>query len=519
MKRALPLVFLACSSQPPAPPPPPPPMVEHPAVLTQHNDNLRTGANLRETALSPSTVTKDRFGVLFERSVQGYVYAQPLFVPDLTIGGKAHDVVFVCTEHDDVYAFDADDALAGDPLWHVNLGTPVTSQHLDVYQGTPYRDIIPEVGITSTPVIDLASGTMWVYAQTEDNGVFDNQLYALDIATGAKKNSRQIVVGQIEQKFLLQRPGMALAGNILWIAGGGHGDFGNYHGWIQAFDKTTLELKGTYLTTPNGDFGGIWQSGNGPAIDDEGAVYFETGNGEFDETTNPPNIGNSFGKVRLDTNGLALVDFFTPFNHAQLDAEDGDLGSSGPVLLPNTHLVVGGGKQGKLYLLDRGNLGHVHAVDDDQAVQSFQATFGAQSKHIHAGPVYWEGPTGARVYVLSESDSIRAYRFDGKQFETTAFTQTVVTMPPGTPGGAISLSANGSKDGILWALTQADENQWGFVTGKGALHAFDAENLDRELYASTEPFDYVKFSMPTIAAGKVFVGTASNKILVFGLLH
>ncbi len=537
---AFPFLAFACLSQSAAPDAAVPNDADPPPVLTQHNDNSRTGANLRETVLSTGTVSQQTFGLAFSRDVQGFVYAQPLFVPKLDIGGKTRDVVFVATQHDDLYAFDAGDPSASDPLWHDNFGPPVTSEHLDVYQGTPYRDIIPEVGITSTPVIDLVSKTIYVYSQTEENGVFGNQLHAIDITTGKERagSPRQVVVSAkgnapeakngvvtTEQKFLLQRPGMALDKDVLWIAGGGHGDFGAYHGWVNAYDKTTLELRGTYLTTPDGWAGGIWQSGNGIAIDEDGAGYFETGNGTFDETTDPPNIGNSFGKVTLGATDLRLQDWFTPFNHAQLDVEDGDLGSSGPLLIPGTKLVVGGGKEGKLYLLDRNAMGHIRQNDDSQVVQSFQATFGSLQKHIHAGPVYWDGPSGPRVYILSESDAIRAYRFKGKSFETSAMSVSKVTMPPGTPGGAMSLSANGNQAGILWALTQADDNQGGYVTGHAALHAFDAEDLSRELYSSLSDisadyvafFKYTKFSCPTIAAGKVFVGTASNKLLVFGL--
>jgi hypothetical protein len=529
-----PLLGFACLSQAPAPlPSPSPAAVAGVPVVTQHNDNARTGANLRETILAPSTVSQKTFGRLFSRQVQGYVYAQPLYVPQLEIGGRVRNVVFVATEHDDLYAFDADDPLSTEPLWHDNFGTPVVSEHLDVYQGTPYRDIIPEVGITSTPVIDLQAGTLYVYAQTEDAGAFGNDLHAIDILTGKERagSPKRVVVSgpgsapeaengviTTEQKFLLQRPGLAIDRGTLWVAGGGHGDFGAYHGWVQAYDAATLELRGTYMTTPDGWAGGIWQSGNGISIDEAGDAYFQTGNGTFDPNSNPPNVANAFVRLTLGKT-LDLADWFAPFNQAALNEEDGDLGSSGPVLIPGTTLVVGGGKEGKLYLMDRSSLGHYRTTDDGQVLQSFQATFGSANKHIHAGPIWWDGTSGLRIYILSESDSIRSYRFDGKRFETSPWSVSDLVMPPGTPGGAMSLSANGKESGILWALTQSDSNASGYVTGHGALHALDAEDLRRELYSSigTEMFDYVKFSVPTVAGGKVFVGTASNELLVFGV--
>lgn len=530
----LPLSVIACLSQSTKPDPPPndplqPGMTTF--VTTQHNDNARTGANLRESILTPASFAKKKFRRLFARSIRGYVYAQPLYVPGLTVGGKTRNVVFVATEHNELYAFDADDPSAGDPLWHDNFGPPVISEHLDKYQGTPYRDIIPEVGITSTPVIDLATGTLYVYAQTEENDVFTNDLYAIDILTGAQKMKKRVVVSAkgsapeqvggivtTEQKFLLQRPGLGIDRGILWITGGGHGDFGAYHGWVLAIDEATLETKGTYLTTPDGWAGGIWQSGNGPSIDEEGALYFQTGNGTF--APEPANISNAFGKVALRKD-VELVDWFSPFNQDDLNMEDGDLGSSGPLLIPGTKLLVGGGKEGKLYLIDRNNFGHFRSTDDNQILQSFQSTYGNANKHIHAGPVWWDSQEkGPRIYILSESDAIRSYLFDRstQRFVTSPLAVSDLVMPPGTPGGAMSLSANGSTGGVLWALTQSDNNASGYITGHGALHALDAETL-HDLYSSIDEvrFDYVKFSCPTIAGGKAFVGTASNELLVFGL--
>lgn len=507
-------------------------------VLTHHNDNTRTGTNLRERVLSPKTVSKSTFGLRFSRAVEGYIYGQPLFVPKLAIGGKTRDVVFVATEHDDAYAFDAEDASVGEPLWHVSFGPSIPSTDFDADQGTPYRDIIPELGVTSTPVIDLARSTIYFFAQSKENGAYFNRLHALDLATGAERANSPVVIsvsapgtGQasdggvvtIPPKFILQRPALAVDRDVLWIVGGGHGDFGPYHGWVMAFDQASLAPLGTMMTTPDGWAGGIWMAGNGPAIDENGDVYVESGNGTWDATTSPPNLPEAFLRVRLErgaSSRLSLVDWFSPFDHQKLDDDDLDLGSTGPILIPGTKLVVGGGKAGKLYVLDRDKMGHVGVSDDSQIVQSFDAV----TNELFAGPVYWAGPSGKRMYVLASMNPIRAFRFLGDRFETTPIQTSTWVPPEGVPGGAMSLSANGDAPGtgILWALTQADPNMDGYITGNAALHAFDADDLGRELFSSQdEPANevgkYAKFTVPTVAGGRVFVPTAAGALRVYGL--
>jgi len=314
---------------------------------------------------------------------------------------------------------------------------------------------------------------------------------------------------RIPQKWTLQRPGLAVDRGVLWIAGGGHCDIGPYHGWILALDASTLELRGRYFTTPNGTLGGIWQSGNGIAIDEDGAAYFETGNGTFDDTTDPPNIADSFGKVVLVGGALSLVDWFTPHNQAQLDLVDADLGSSGPLLIPNTKLIVGGGKEGKLYVMNRTAMGHIRADDDGQIVQSF-ATGGG----IFAAPIFWN----SRLYTTAGGDPIHAFRFLGDRFEEKPFmSSTVVARGPSV--GAVTISSNGATGGILWALTRADGSN--ADDGPGALYALDADTLE-ELWSSLDDKandvgSQSKFVTPTVAGGKVFVPTADGRLLVYGL--
>jgi hypothetical protein len=511
-----------------------------PAVLTQHYDNARTGANLDETVLSPTTVSKSTFGLLFARKVQGQIYTQPLFVPKLDIPNKGmRDVVFVATEHNDVYAFDADDPMATEPLWHVNLGPSVPSDDLTLDDTTIYRNIYPELGISSTPAIDRTRGTIYLCGMAKENGERINRVHALNIADGSERPGSPVTLTitakgtgagsvngtiTISQHHILQRPGLAIANDILWIAGGGHGDFTTpFHGWVNAYDATTLQLRGSYITTPDGQWGGIWMGSNGIAIDEDGYGYFETGDGSFDDTKDPPTIGDSFGKVGLDSKGVHLVDWFTPFDQAALSVSDADLGSTGPMLLPNTKLVVGGGKAGKLYLLNRDGMGHIHAGDDSQIVQSFAATDGCE---LYASPVYWESATDKRVYILPAEGVIHGYRFLGDRFETSAFTKSTWTAPEGTPGGAIALSADGNKAGtaILWALVQTEGNNGGYYTVPGALIALDADDLTHQLWWSgADPADAIglstKFTIPTVTGGKVFVPSADDRLLVYGLKH
>jgi hypothetical protein len=522
---AVPLVVVvACAIDLPAKPvmPDTSATVTKTPILTQQYDNLRTGANTHETALSVASVASGKFGLLYSRIVQGAIYATPLFVPDLEVNGKVRDVLFVVTEHDDAYAFDVTDPTATAPLWHVSFGIPIPSSDYDKLQGSAFRSIIPEVGVTSTPVIDLVSKTMFVFAQTREDEppLYRNRLHALDITTGVDKQPPvDLVVSNgtitIPDVFLFQRPALALYKNTLVIAGGGHGDWGPYHGWVLAYDTSNLSLLATWLTTPDGKLGGIWQSGAGPAIDDDGDVYVGVGNGTFDTTTDPPNLGNALARVRLGADGFQLVDWFVPFNQAMLNMKDWDLGSTGMMLVPNTRLALGGGKNGTIYVVNRDAFGHTNAADDSQIVQSLNVA----PRFLFATPIYWDGETGKRLYTLGIHDAIRAYRFDGNRFEADPYMWTDLIVPNGIPGGALSLSSDGNKAGsaVVWALTQADTNNFGYDTGHGALHAFDADNLSHELYKSPFPFDYVKFSLPAVAAGKVFVGTASNEVLVFGI--
>ena len=509
-----------------------------PPVLTHHNDLARTGAHARETVLGPATLGSGRFGLAFSRQVQGMIYGQPLFVPKLEVRGKRRDVVFVATEHDDAYAFDAEDPTATEPLWHVSFGASIPSTDFDADQGTPYRDILPELGVTSTPVIDPIKKTIYFFAQTKEAGVYFNRLHALDLATGAERANSPVEItvsapgtGEgstsgvvtIPPKFVLQRPALAFTGGALWIVGGGHGDFGPYHGWVKVLTPDLASISTTLLTTPSGWAGGIWQAGGGPAGDELGAantMFVETGNGTYDDQTQPPDLSESFLRVDATvvcpegfcavTDGPRIADWFTPHDHEALDTADLDLGSSGPMILPKTDVLVGGGKSGKLYVLDRTKLGH-RSADDAQILQSFAATTG----ELYAGLVTRDAAAGKLVYVAGQGDAIKAYRFIPSgptgTFDTTPFAASTWTVPSGTPGAGMSLTSRANTPGtsVLWMLTQSSSNDGSWVPGDATLRAFDADDL-RELWSSaTHPSDaigrYVKFTVPTVAGGRVFV--------------
>jgi hypothetical protein len=505
-------------------------------VLTQHNDTGRTGTTLHETTLNTTDVNVKTFGKLFTRPVDGQIYAQPLYVSALHIPHKGtHNVVFVATMHNSVYAVDADDPRASTPLWQVTLGAsiPITNADFGGRYG-PYRDISVEIGIVSTPVIDRATDTIYVLAANRDSdGRYVHRLHALDLGTGAEKfggpvGTQGSVPGRgvssldgivtFDNKQQVQRAGLLLANGLVYVAFGGYADTDPYHGWIFAYDARTLQRRAIFNDTPNGAEGGIWQAGWGPAADASGHVYVATGNGDWDASRREANYGDSYLKLSPT---LAVDDWFTPWNQADL-LDDQDLGATGLMLIPGSRLLVGGDKQGTLYLLRQDAMGHYNRHGDTQIVQRFQATKGP----IHGGTVFWDGPSGAQVYVWSANDGLKAFSLSSGIFQTTPASQSTVTIPPnGFPGGMLALSANGSTagSGIVWALCPYSGDA---STGaaSGILRAFDASDVSKELWNSRQDASrddvgtFAKFNTPTIANGKVYVPTFSGYLAVYGLL-
>ncbi len=500
------------------------------AVTTHHNDLSRTGANLNETILNTSNVNTGTFGKLFSRSVDGQIYAQPLYVPQVTVPGQGvHNVVYVCTEHNSVYAFDADDGTVSLPLWHVNFGP--TSNGVS-------GSIESEVGITSTPVIDLTSNTLYVVSESIPGGTTIFKLHALDLASGNEKFNGPVAIqgsvsgtgsGSIggtlafDPKMHWQRTGLLLLNGTVYIGFATHGDdTPPYHGWIFGYNATTLQRTTFLCTTPNGSDGGIWAGGQGLVADAGGNIYVATGNGTMDANSGGHDYGDSFLKLGT-TNGLAVLDYFSPSNENTLDIDDADLGASGPVLIPGTSLGVDGGKDGRLFVFNTANLGQFHATD--QIVQEWQATF---SEISGSGGIF--GPDkvyyNSRLYLWGRNDALKAFAFNGTSFNTTPVSKTLFTVADGYSNEpALSISAQGTTagTGILWASYSANGGADGFAY-PGILRAFDASDLTHELWNSNQnsPRDYsgswAKWCPPTIVNGKVYLATFDNELNVYGLL-
>lgn len=512
------------------------------SVVTQHNNTARTGANLAETILTTTNVNVSEFGKLFERVVDDEIYAQPLYVDGVNIANVGvRNVVYVATNNDSVYAFDADNPAATSPLWRVNYTNPaagiVPVSRTDVGQhcGT-YLDFAGNIGIAGTPVIDPVSQTMYFVARTKENGTFVQRLHAIDIRDGRERAGSPRVIqasvvgtgdGRDAQNNIAfnartanQRAALLLDHGTVYIAWASYCDTGPYHGWILGYDAATLQQVMVYNTTPDGGLGGIWQSGGGLSADSTGNIYALTGNGSFNGDIGGKSFSNSFIKV---SPAGALLDWFTPFNWSFLNATDEDLGLQSALLIPNTNLVIGGGKDGVMYVVNRSNMGHFRPADNGQIVQSFQASSAAR---MNGTPVYWNSPTyGPAIYVWPAGDPLKVFRLVGGVFATPASAQSTALAGPGMPGGMLSLSANGNAvgTGLLWATLSRNGDAL-HTTTLGILRAYDASNVTRELWNSQQNAardtlgNFSKFAPPTVVNGKVFVATLSKKLVVYGLI-
>ena len=528
------------------------------SVLTYHNDNRRTGLNPNETILNLANVNATTFGKLFSQAVDGYVYAQPLYVPNLNLPGRGvHNVFFIATEHNTVYAFDADSAgAAGGLLWKTNLGPAAVTTVPGVYTnrnfGTRYNnnaftDIIPEVGITGTPVIDPAGGTLYVDAFTGEVGGgvtnYFHRLHALNLTNGTEQPGSPVLVtasvpgagvdsvgGRVtfNPKQENQRGALTLAGGMVYVAYAGYADTDPYHGWIIGFNAASLAQLTNYVfnTTPNSTVaqygahageGGLWMGGGGLSVDENTNLFFEVGNGIFNATNNSgrTEFGDSFLKLST-TSGLAVADYFTPWNQFALQAADQDLGSGGLLLLPDQpgafpHLLVGAGKEGKIYLINRDQMtaGNNH-FDSTNSIDFVVQTNSGKIGGSFDTPAYFNG----RIYYAANSDYLKAIPLtNGLMSGLGMLTNTARTFTK--PGATPAISANGAGSGIVWALRMGVPQ---------LLVACNATNFTTELYHSGQAAANrdqlaggAKFAVPTVADGKVFVGS-SNSVAVFGLL-
>jgi hypothetical protein len=502
----------------------------YPGTYTHHNDNLRTGQNNNETVLTPANVNPIQFGKLFSYSIDGIAFASPLYVAGVTIPGSgSHNVVYVATENDSVYAFDAD-GLSSNPLWHVSfLKSGVTTVPCnDVGE---CGDIPTQIGITSTPVIDPTSGTIYVVAKTKEGTNYVQRLHALDITTGAEKFGGPVVLtasvsgtgvdssGGKETFNSLrenQRTGLLLSNGMIYFAFGSHGDQSPWHGWVLGYNATTLQQVLAYNATPDGSFGGggIWQSGGGLATDATGDIYFTTSNGDFDANTGGIDHGDSI--VKLSTSG-SVVDYFTPHDEAIQSSNNLDLGSAGPVLLvdqtsgPYPHLLISAGKNGTIYVINRDNMGHFNANNDNQIVQNLVGALPNGDAEVgnFNSPVYYNG----YVYFAAVSDEVRAFQLSNGLLSIAPTSVSSSVYP--LRGGALAISSNGNTNGILWAV-QTNGTDPNNVNAAGTLFAYDADNLGDELYDSNESgsrdtMDHAaKFNVPLVANGKVFVASQSQ---------
>jgi hypothetical protein len=507
-------------------------LTAYPQVLTTQYDNARTGATLSETILTPANVNVTQFGKVFTLKVDGDLYAQPLYVPHVEVPDKGtHNLLFVATEHDSVYAFDADHA--GEPLWRVSFLNPDHGVTAVPAHDVRCPFIRPEVGITPTPVIDIQSGTLYVLARTKENpGVLSQaryvqKLHALAITTGAEKFGGPVEIkasvkgggagasgGELAFDGLreLPRAGLLLSAGNVFLTWGSSCDVAPYHGWVMAYDAHSLAQTGVYNTSPDAGESGIWQSDNGPAADAQGNVYLATGNGRFTAATGGRDYGDSLLKLGLGPRGMEVRDFFTPAHQKEMNASDLDLGSGGPVLLPDQpgphpHLLLVGGKDGSLYLLDRDRPGKFQEQDRG-AVQRLQFP------NIYSAPAYWNG----HIFVQAERDYLKDFPLvQGRLAETPA---AVSGQRMGNPGATPAISANGARNGIVWMI---ETKAWNGADRNAVLHAYDAANVAHELYTSEQNATRdrvgltLRFTIPTIAAGRVYV-EAKGEVDVYGVL-
>jgi hypothetical protein len=502
-------------------------------VLTYHNDNSRTGQNVGETVLTPANVNSNQFGKLYSVSVDGYVYAQPLVVTNVNIPGRGtHNVVYVATMNDSLYAIDADN---GSVLWQQSFLNP--SGGITAVPGTETQcgNIAPTLGITSTPVIDVSGGTIYLVAFTKEKNAYVQRLHAIDIATHAEKFGGPVEIkatvsgtgsgsvnGTVSFETLKsnQRAGLLLQNRHVVIAWGSYCDHSPYHGWVMSYNAATLAQEAVLVTTPDGSGGGVWMSGAGLAADAGSHIYFGTGNGDYDGSSN---LGDSILKVNGPTGGsFPLSDWFTPYNQAYMNTNDQDVSSGGVLLLPDLpsgsahpQLLVEVGKMGTMYLINRNNMGQYCSgcTSDTQIVQEIPNAVGG----MFGMPAYWNG----NVYLGGRGDKLKAFSFNANNSGLLSRLLTSESAQVfGLPGPTPSVSANGNRNGIVWAV----DNSANKSSCCQVLHAYDATDLATELYNSDQapnsrdvPGGAVKFTVPTVANGKLYVGSQAS-LSIYGLV-
>src|SRR6266576_1350780 len=543
VKRILPLVLVslllaACKDSPTNPSTTNPQSV---SVLTQHNDNTRAGWNDTETALTTSNVNVQQFGKVFTLPVDGEVYAQPLVVGHLSIGGGNHNVVYVATVNNTLYAFDGDN---GRLYWRKNFTRsswrPPKNTDMTGACGGTYTNFSGNMGIVGTPVIDTASGTMYFVARSTTGSQYVQYLHAVSILDGSEVVTSPRVItatisgtgdGSVNGSITFdaqkqnQRQGLTLLNGVVYVSFSSHCDWGPYHGWILGYDAATLQQQVVYNATPNGYAGGMWESGTGMAADAQGNLYVGTGNGTVGDAadpTSPTNRAESALKLTPAGSTLHVASYFTPYDYQYLNDNDLDYGGMGGFLIPNSGYYLTGAKDGTLYLLNKDDMGgYLPSSNQVQQVVPLGA-----SANMHCQTAYYKGSSKEFIYIWSENDPLRAIPFDRASNLLDPQSQVVFSGvgPTGQSGAVLSVSSNGSKDGtgILWA-SYAFSGDAEHNVSPGILRAFDANDVTTELWNNRQNVsrdgagNYAKFSSPTIANGHVYLPTFSNRVVVYGL--
>ena len=519
------------------------------SVLTAHNDIGRTGQNTNETILNTSNVKLGSFGRIFTLPITGQAYAQPLYVPGVTINGAVHNLLIVATEADLVYAFDADNA--GAPLWTASMvdsfhGAGMGEGPLTESATIGCTDMQPQIGITATPVIDSATQTIYVEAKSvvNTNQSYIHRLHALSLLTGAEKTPGPVVITatvtgsgdgsnnnvlKFDNLHQMARPGLLELNGAIYIAYASHCDFGPYHGWFFAYDMATFTQKSLFITDPNGGLGGFWMGGAGIAADQNSNIFLASGNGDFSNTSTPIEYGDSIIKLSTTNSILSATDYFTPSNQSCLDGSDEDLGSGGVMVLPNQpgafpHILIQTGKQGRTYVVNRDvpmttTPAHYNSLPNCQVSDPEIIEASAQGPGVFGAPAYWNNT----IYYWGNNDFLRSIPIVNGLPNFSNITDGNIKL--GFPGATPSISSNGTAFGtaIVWAIDSHNYGPPGAGPAPAVLHALDATAVAVELWNSAQDTsgndkagNAVKFTVPTIANGKVYIGT-STEVDVYGL--
>jgi hypothetical protein len=532
---------LGCKKKPSDPPSPviaDVPNDQHISVLTQHNNNTRAGLNDQEKKLTTANVNAKQFGKLFSLDVDDQVYAQPLVVGNLTIGGTLHNVAYIATVNNTLYAYDGD---SGRLFWKKNYTAPgmrpPRNTDMTGACGGQYMDFSGNIGIVGTPVIDSAKQTIFFVARnTNGTTAYVQYLHAVSLLDGSERPGSPVQItatytgngdGSVNNVITFdaqrqnQRQGLTLVNGTVYVTFSSHCDWGPYHGWILGYDSGSLQQKIVYNDTPNGADGGIWESGTGMAADVLGNLYVVIGNGSVGQNgdqTVLTNRGESSLKLTPAGSTLQVSSYYTPFNFQALEDNDLDYGSMGAFLIPNSNYFFTGCKDGNIYLVNKDNMGGFN-VSSNQVQQIITLS---SNSNMHCQPSYGKGAKEF-VYIWPENDQLRAFPFD-RGSNTFDIGNEIIGMsgPTGQNGAMLSVSSNGSiiGSGIVWA-SYAVAGDAEHDVSPGILRAFDANDVTKELWDSNQnpndnPGKYAKFASPTIANGHVYLATFSNKVMVYG---